>query len=40
METQLIIIYIYQMTGKLYPGQIETRIIQKHQRDFRVILRC
>ncbi|CAI9571231.1 unnamed protein product [Staurois parvus] len=40
METQFIIIYRYQMTGKLYSGQIDTRIVQKHQRDFRFGLRC
>ncbi|CAI9613233.1 unnamed protein product [Staurois parvus] len=40
METQLIIIYRYQMTGKLYPGQINIRNSQKHQRGFSGILRC
>ncbi|CAI9619633.1 unnamed protein product [Staurois parvus] len=39
METQLVIIYRYQMTGKLCPGHIGTRIIQKHQRDSSIILR-
>ncbi|CAI9592861.1 unnamed protein product [Staurois parvus] len=28
------------MTGKLYPGRVKTKIVQKHQRGFRVILRC
>ncbi|CAI9619632.1 unnamed protein product [Staurois parvus] len=39
MKTQLIMIYRYQMAGKLCPGQIGTRIAQKHQRDSRFGLR-